>query len=194
MRVGIFGGTFNPIHLGHLIVAEEMREKLKLDKILFLLAFNPPHKRKFAPYSDRKEMVKMAIAGNPHFELSEIEKERGGKSWTVETLKDLRKLYPEEELFLIIGSDQFQELAKWRNPEELFNRAKVCVMRRAGMPIRKEIKRKFPKARILDVSQIEISGKKIREKIRKGSSVRYLLPDKVYEYILKKGLYQKEKI
>jgi nicotinate-nucleotide adenylyltransferase len=139
-------------------------------------------------------MVKMAIAGNPHFELSEIEKERGGKSWTVETLKDLRKLYPQEELFLIIGSDQFQELAKWRNPEELFNRAKVCVMRRAGMPIRKEIKRKFPKARILDVSQIEISGKKIREKIRKGSSVRYLLPDKVYEYILKKGLYQKEKI
>ncbi|MEO0102385.1 MAG: nicotinate-nucleotide adenylyltransferase [candidate division WOR-3 bacterium] len=194
MRLGIFGGSFNPIHNGHLIVAEEVREKLRLDKVLFLLSFNPPHKRKVAPYEDRKAMLLLAIAGNPYFSLSEIEKERGGKSWTVDTLKDLRKLYPQDRLFLIIGSDQFQELESWKNPRELFKWAEVWVMRRPGAEIDRKLLRRFPRARIFNIPQIDIRGKRIREKIKKGLSVRYLLPNEVYQYILKRKLYKKERI
>ncbi|MEO0116107.1 MAG: nicotinate-nucleotide adenylyltransferase [candidate division WOR-3 bacterium] len=190
MRLGIFGGSFNPIHNGHLIVAEEVREKLRLDKVLFLLSFNPPHKRKVLPYEDRKAMLLLAIAGNPYFSLSEIERERGGKSWTVDTLKDLRKRYPQDRLFLIIGSDQFRELGSWKNPKELFKWAEVWVMRRPGAEIDRRLRRRFPRVKILNVSQIDIRGRKIREKIRKGLSVRYLLPEKVYEYILEKGLFK----
>lgn len=194
MRIGIFGGSFNPIHNGHLIVAEEIREKLRLDKVLFLLSFNPPHKRKVAPYEDRKKMLLLAIAGNPYFLLSEREKERGGKSWTVDTLKDLRRVYPQDKLFLIIGSDQFKQLANWKSPEELFKWADVWVMPRPGTGIDRKLLHRFPRVRILSISQIDIRARRIREKIRKGLSVRYLLPNEVYQYILKRRLYKKEKI
>ncbi len=189
MRIGVFGGTFSPPHIGHLIVAEEMREKLKLDKVLFIPAFSPPHKRRFVAYEHRREMVKIAIADNPHFSLSEIERERGGPSFTVDTLKELKRIYPKDKLFLIIGADQFSELTTWKNPEEIFQQAKVCVMERPGVKFGR-MRQKFPKALILSVSQIGIRGKEIRRRIRRGISVRYLLPDKVYQYILANKLYK----
>ncbi len=194
MRIGIFGGTFNPIHLGHLIVAEEVGEKLRLDKVLFLLAFNPPHKREVADYEDRRKMVKMAIADNQKFLLSEIEKERGGKSWTVDTLQALRRVHPRDKLFLIVGSDQFNELPTWKRPEEIFNLAKVCVVRRPGVRVKNSVVRIFSRVLFLDVSQVDIRGKEIRRRIRRGISVKYLLPDKVYRYIKRKKIYQKERL
>ncbi len=190
MRIGIFGGTFNPIHIGHLIVAEEVRQKLKLDKVFFIPTFNPPHKKRFAPYQERLLMVKMSIKDNPYFEISEIEKERGGKSFTIDTLRELKRFYPKDNLFLIIGTDQFLELSNWEKPDELFKLAKICVMRRAGVKFNEARQRKFPRALVLDVTQVEISGKEIRRRIKSGISVRYLLPEKVYQYILKNRLYQ----
>ncbi len=188
-KIGIFGGSFNPVHLGHLLVAQDIFEKLKLDKMLFIPAFAPPHKRHLLSYQHRFKMLKLAIAGNPFFELSDIEAKRGGKSFTVDTLRELKKIYPNDQLYLIIGADQFRELSNWKEPKKLCQLAKIVVMSRPNCPI-PAAKNRLANTMTLKVIQIEIASKLIRKRISQGLSVRYMLPEKVWHYIIKNRLYQ----
>lgn len=192
MRIGIFGGTFNPIHLGHLLVAQDTLEKLRLDTIIFIPAFNPPHKTVMLPYDIRKTLVKMAIRDNPNFQLSEIEKKRGGKSFTIDTLKILKKDFPTDKLFFIMGIDQYLELDTWKEPEKIFQMVKVAILKRPGYSIKFKNEPWYNKANtiFLDSIEVGIKASDIRKRIRNNLSIRYLVPDSVLNYIKKNRLYK----
>lgn len=190
MRIGIFGGSFNPIHLGHLLVAEDVTEQLKLDKMVFIPTFLPPHKKELLSYQHRCKMLKLAIHSNPLFELSNIEAERQSKSFTIDTLRELKKQFSQDQLFLIMGTDQFASLAHWKEPEKLFQLAKVVVIQRPNFPLRRF---RSQKPIFLKVIQVDIASAEIRRRLRLNRSVRYLLPEKVWRYIIKNHLYQNNK-
>lgn len=186
MKIGIFGGSFNPIHIGHLITIEEVKQKLKLDKVLFIPTYKPPHKNPQVSYEHRRNMVALAIKYNPSFELCEIEKELGGISWTIETLKALHKHYQNDKLYLILGSDQYCLLNTWKQPQDLVKYAKLVIMPRPDVVGRM---RKSKNTIIVNVSQISIASKNLRNDIKHGKSIRYKVVDKVYDYIKKHKLY-----
>lgn len=193
-RIAVMGGTFNPIHYAHLISAEQVRTGLGYDKILFIPSARPPHKVADADIIEpehRYQMVLSAIVGNPHFEVSRIELERAGPSYTIETLKTLKKRYGETtELAWIIGADSLIEYKVWRDFDEVLAR---CVMiattrpnydlNRVPLEIRKRVTT-FP------ITGVDISATVIRERIRKGLSIQYLVPEKVHSYIHRYQLYQ----
>lgn len=187
MKIGVFGGSFNPVHIGHLLVAQDIIEQLKLDKMLFIPAFNPPHKKFLQSFRHRWAMLKQAVAKNPLFEVSNIEAKRGGKSFTTDTLSELKKEYPEDQLYLIMGTDQYAELRNWKNPAKLFQQAKIVVIQRPGFP-----QRRFgtKKPIFLKVIQIDIAAAEIRKRIQQSRSVRYMLPEKVRQYIIRYKLYK----
>jgi nicotinate-nucleotide adenylyltransferase len=192
MKIGILGGSFNPVHIGHLLVAEDIIEKLKLDKIIFIPAYDPPHKKNLLNFERRWQMLKMAIAKNPLFELSGIEKQRSGKSFTIDTLRELKKQYPKDKLFFIMGTDQFAELSTWKEPDKLFQLAEIIVMRRPGFELKKYPKRVAAKEKsvtLLDVIQIDIASAEIRYRIKNNLSIRYMLPEPVLHYIIRNRLY-----
>jgi nicotinate-nucleotide adenylyltransferase len=194
MRQGIFGGTFNPIHIGHLIVAQDALDALKLDRVLFIPSATPPHKtpEALAPAEDRLRMIKAAIAGNKRFAVSDIEINRGGPSYSIDTLRTLRKRQPSSEWFFIIGADSLVELHKWKDIDEL---AKLCAFAVVGRP-RVRIARtklRLPKSvswRQVDSHLIDISSTEIRQRARTGQSIRYLVPDAVVAYIHNRSLYR----
>ena len=193
-RIAVMGGTFNPIHYAHLLSAEQVRIGLGYDNILFIPSARPPHKvadTDIIEPEHRYQMALLAIAGNPGFEVSRIELERAGPSYTIETLKSLRKLYGETaELAWIIGADSLIEYKVWRDFDEVLAR---CVMiattrpnydlNRVPLEVRKRVTT-FP------VTGIDISATAIRERIRKGLSIRYLVPETVEAYIQQYRLYQ----
>ncbi len=193
MNLGVFGGTFNPPHTGHLIVVESVCDQLQFDKVLFIPSANPPHKNDplLAPAMKRLEMTKLAVQGNNLFEVSDIEILRGGTSYSVDTLSALRKLYANATLSLIIGSDNFLEFEKWKSAKEIFDRANVVVMSRPGFSVqslqRDEMSRM---ARFVNVPHIGVSATDIRRRIKLGRSIRYLVPQAVEDYILRSGLYK----
>jgi nicotinate-nucleotide adenylyltransferase len=189
MKIGIFGGAFNPIHLGHLITVEEVRERLQLDKILLIPTYQPPHKKTLTDYKHRRNMVKLAIRNNSNFELSEIEKEKQGISWTVDTLTELHIQYPRDILYLIIGSDQYAVINKWKEPENLIRYAKIVVMIRPGSKVSRH---KQKSVIFINISQIDISSSELRNDISKNKSVRYKITDDIYKYIKKNKLYKME--
>lgn len=203
--MGIFGGTFDPIHYGHLRVVEEVRKRFLIEKILFIPSSRPPHKKemRITDAAIRFEMVALALEEFPHFEISEFELKKEGLSFTIETLEALKKENSDHELFLIMGVDQMLEINTWKDPERILQLSEVVVMSRPGyekerkaliFPSANRIKMDFGKnsylAHWVDVSPIEITSTLIREKIRKSESIRGLLPDKVEAYIQKKGLYK----
>lgn len=198
MRLGVLGGTFDPIHLGHLILAEEAREELSLDRILLVPAGQPWRKadRALSPVSDRVEMVRRAVAGNPALELSLVEAERPGPSYTVDTLEELRATYPEGELFFLMGEDALLDLPNWRSPQGIIALATLAVARRAGAGGARlaEVEARVPgvSRRLvwLSMPRIEISASDIRERVRRGRSIRYLVPEAVAAYIRERGLYR----
>jgi nicotinate-nucleotide adenylyltransferase len=187
MKIGIFGGAFNPIHLGHLLTIEEVRDKLQLDKVWFIPTYVPPHKKALISYNHRRNMVLLAIKDNRYFELCEIEKEREGKSWTIETLKELKKERPNDKLYLIIGSDQYVQLDTWKEPEHLKRYAKLVVMKRPGSIFNS---RKVKSIRIVDITQVDIASKDIRKELKQGKSIRYKVAEEVYKYIKVNKLYK----
>lgn len=196
MKIGILGGSFNPVHIGHLLVAEDIIEKLRLDKVIFIPAYDPPHKKKLLDFSRRWQMLKLAIARNPLFEISDIEKQRSGKSFTIDTLRVLKKQYPKDKLFFVMGTDQFAELSTWKEPDKLFQLAKIIVMRRPGFELKKHTKNFIAKGRtvaFLDVIQIDIASADIRNRIKNNFSVRYMLPEPVLHYIIRNRLYLNSK-
>jgi len=204
MRIGVLGGTFDPVHLGHLIIAETVRDELALDKVLFVPAATPPHKqeRPIAAAADRLEMVRLAIAGNGAFDVSEVEIERGGVSYTIETIEGLRRTVGDEaKLFLIVGADSVPELTTWKDIDHLVRLCTFVVAARPGYKIEDLIREEIglaPETRqrvlrhYIDAVRVDISSTELRARLVEGRSVRYRLPEAVEQYIRTKGLYGTE--
>jgi len=189
MRIGILGGTFNPIHIGHLILAEESMEKLGLDKVVFVPSYIPPHKRRegIASADDRYVMVVLAVRQNPKFEVSRAEIDRAGKSYSVDTLKEFKKRYGKNAgLFFITGSDSLPELDSWKAIDEILKLSQFVVATRPGYALEK-----LPQgARIVSITPVDISSSQIRKRVRGNRSIRYLVPEEVRKYIVDKRLYK----
>jgi nicotinate-nucleotide adenylyltransferase len=212
MRIGIFGGTFNPIHLAHLRSAEEVREAQQLDRILFIPSATPPHKGSagLAPARHRLAMVRLAIAENPAFHVSTIEIARGGRSYSVDTLHALHRQFPAARLCFIMGRDAFREIATWKSYRTLFELCDFVVtsrpplrqsLTRAALPV--AVRARFcyrPDIEVLEhhrgtriifqpISDLDISATAIRKRLERGASIRYLVPLSVEQYITRHRLY-----
>lgn len=192
-KYGIFGGTFNPPHIAHSIVADNVRQQLNLDKIIFIPSGNPPLKESI-PAKHRLSMAKLAFGTDKNFEVSEIEiEDTEDKSYTVNTLRKLKIKYEntETELYLVIGMDNLIDLPNWKDPEKLFELANIVVINRPGNnkdDARKDFREK---AMFVDVPDLEISSRMIRRNISEEKSIKYLVCNTVEEYIEKNGLYKK---
>lgn len=191
-KIGILGGTFDPIHMGHLVLAEEVKEKLRLDEVIFIPCLQPPHKtkRKLSPAKDRFRMTQLSIEGNRSFSVSDIELKRGGLSYTVDTLRQLKEIHPRSQIYFLTGSDILEEIHTWREPEEIYQLAKMVIATRPGFD-RIDPKNRFAKkSTIVEITGVDISSSQIRERVKKGQSIKYLVPSRVEEYIKKKKLYK----
>lgn len=213
LRVGLFGGSFNPIHIGHLRAAEEVREAQRLDRVLFIPAALPPHKRthQLATPQQRLEMVRLAIAGNPYFRVSDIELRRSGRSYSVDTLRELRQKFPNWHLYFIVGSDAFAEIHTWKEFEQLFALAHFVVVSRPGGPVA-PLPRLLPvvtrrafwyappglqlvhesghRVTFQPITGFDVSATTIRRHLKRGRSIRYLVPAAVEQYIARHQIYQ----
>lgn len=215
-RLGILGGTFNPIHYGHLAAAEEVRDRLKLDRVMFIPSYLPPHKLEedVPSAAQRMEMVQLAMSGNAHFEPSDLELKRGGTSYTIDTIEALRNMYPEAELYFITGLDTFLEIQTWHEWEKLLTLCCFVVLSRPGYCFADLMKIDFMKSAekelialdrgdkkhsvirpgaftiVLEtVPLYDISSTDIRERVKEGGSIKYHLPEAVEIYIMNKRLY-----
>ena len=200
MRLGILGGTFNPPHLGHLVCAQEAHSQLGLDRVLFVPARIPPHKPvEHEPGPEhRLEMCRLAVAGDGRFAVSDMELQREGPSFTVDTLKALSTQVPQDELVLILGGDIAAGLTEWHEPEQVLELATVAIAERRGTP-RDAVDRTLAqltggdRARFFAMPRIEVSSTMLRRRVSPGQPIRYFVPDQVEEYIQRHGLYsQKE--
>ena len=187
MRIGIFGGTFNPIHYGHLLLAETARETLELDRVVFIPTHTPPHKTstQLLPGPVRLEMVQLAVRDHPAFVASDIELLRQGTSYSIDTVKALRQQLPQAKLFLLIGEDMLA--VKWFAWEEI---ARLCTIVVAHRPGGKPVKRRQG-VKWLEMPQVEISSTDLRKRAAAGRSLRYLVPPAVERFIRERGLYRK---
>ena len=213
MRIGIFGGTFNPIHLAHLRVAEEVREACRLGEVLFLPAAAPPHKEvaEEIAFGHRLAMVETAIADHPDFAASDLEAHRGGKSFSVDTLTILHRQRPGNAFYFIIGLDSFRDITSWHHYRRLFELANIVVAARPGvtgkapedlLPVAirdqfcyddqsKNLRHASGTALIfLEETRLDISSTRIRQLLAQGRSIRYLVPPPVADYINRHGLYR----
>jgi nicotinate-nucleotide adenylyltransferase len=197
MRLGIFGGTFDPPHLGHLILAMEAASQLELDKILWMLTPVPPHKldQKISPVLMRLELVRAAIDGEILFELSTIELELPAPQFALNTVREVRRRYTASEVYYLIGEDSLQDLPAWHEPQEFIREVDVLgVMRRPGGITQMDVLEKIipgltKKTKFIDAPLLEISSHQIRDRIHQHQAYKYYLPQKVYQKILEMGLY-----
>lgn len=187
MKLGILGGSFNPIHHGHLIIATRAAEALGLDRVLFIPTAVSPLKsgRDFAPPKERLAMVRAAIRGNSRFAASDAEIRRGGTSYTIDTLKALRRSR-RDAVFLILGADAARLLPQWRSIDEVQRLATLVFVARPGHRPGPGM----PKHLVVEVPMLEISSSAIRTRVRRNLSIRYLVPDAVERYIRRRGLYR----
>lgn len=213
-KLGIFGGTFNPIHYGHLRAAEEVRHIMGLEKVIFIPSGNPPLKQSdLAPAHDRYEMTRQAIEANPFFGISDIECKKNEKSYTAETLALLREIYKYEEFYLILGIDSFFEMPLWHQPEKIMELANLIVISRPGskfsgisrvaaadidaLAMLDDQKLQMHEAALqgqarlflVNVTRMDISATIIRKRIKDGAGIKYLLPETVESYIIQNKLY-----
>ena len=193
--LGILGGTFDPVHYGHLVAAEEARHAFGLDSILFIPCGRPYHKPKppTASAEDRYEMTRLATASNPLLDVSRIEIDRPGPSYTVDTVEALKRERPGCGLYVILGTDAVEELAEWAQPERLLEQCRLIVVSRPGAPW-EEVERALPPAYMEHVDRLEIPGlhissTELRRRAAEGRPLRYLVPDAVEAYIRERGLY-----
>jgi nicotinate-nucleotide adenylyltransferase len=192
MKIGVLGGTFNPPHVGHVIVAEQVLEKLGLDKVLFVPAAIPPHKKGLGilDASHRIEMLRCAIRENPHFEISELEIRRGGESYTVDTLRELKAGRPGDTLYLLVGMDLMAEFLSWHEPDQILDLAIVVVLTRPDFDLSKVDPAVQKKITVCEVPEIAVSSSDIRRRVKEGKSIRSLVPAAVESYIEQHQLYR----
>jgi len=215
-RLGIFGGTFNPIHFGHLAAAEEVRDRLKLEKVIFIPSFLPPHKidEDIPSAVQRQEMVRLAIKGNAHFTVSDVEIRRGGRSYTIETIEALRQAHLGAELYFLTGLDAFLEIGTWKEWDRLLTLCSFVVLSRDGYRFRDIAQLGFlgiPERELAALDDREkeqaaissetirvylervpfydISSTDVRKRVREGRSIKYHLPEAVEHYIIENKLY-----
>lgn len=200
MRLGIFGGTFDPVHLGHLILAEQCREQGRLEQVLFVPAARPPHKpeRVLTRFDQRVEMLNLALSGHAAFRIDELERDRAGPSYTYQTLEELHARQPNGELCLILGADSLSELHLWYRPQRIVELATLLVVPRAGaatvdaavlrerLDLPAETKLTLE---MVNAPNIDIASRDIRARLASGRSVRYLIPRAVEAYIAAQHLY-----
>lgn len=186
-KIGLYGGSFDPIHIGHLILARDAMERLELDRVVFLPARISPHKlgRPPAPPEARCEMLSVAIEKEPHFEMDACEIEREGPSFTIDTIRIYRERFPTAKIYYFIGDDNLPELETWKEIDQLRELASFVVLTRAGMPFLS----KFP----MIERHVEISSTEIRNRVARGLSVRYMVPHPTYDVITKLGLYRNDR-
>ena len=199
--LGVIGGSFDPVHVGHLGIAEEARVQFALERVVFVPAARPPHKGggTGACAADRLEMVRLAIDGNPHFLASDVEMRREGPSYTIDTLEQIQRMYPEAHVYFIVGADSLAELKTWHRAMELAERFDFIIVARPGVarPSKEELAGDFTgeiarklDGRFLETAMFDVSGTRIRRRVGQGRSIRYLVPPAVERYILSKGLYR----
>lgn len=190
-RIGVLGGTFDPPHIGHLTVARDLRDALELDKLFLIPAAEPPHKpdRPITDAPIRLEMVRAAVADLEGIGVSDSEIRRGGTSYTVETLRDLRAARPDDAIFLIMGVDQFNELSTWKRPGEIVRLAQIVVMAREGETPPETAPGTDIRGRHVPVTRVDVSSTQIREALAKGQLVHDFVPPAVLEIIEEHGLY-----
>ena len=184
VRVGIFGGTFDPVHVGHLAIANAALESVPLDRVVFVLARRSPLKERgpVAGETDRLTMLELAVAGEPRFSVSRVELDRDGPSYTVDTLESLAG---DDELFLVLGGDAIAELPRWKDPDRIAQLATLVVAERPGAPERSPLL-------VFDAPRLDISARELRARAARGRSLRYLVPDPVWRHIEARGLYRAE--
>jgi nicotinate-nucleotide adenylyltransferase len=190
MKIGVLGGTFDPIHIGHLIIAQEALWQCGLDRVLFMVTAQPPHKK--APKAgaeDRYAMVELALNGTRGFQPSRLEIERGGNSYTVQTLHELHRVYPEAAHYWIVGGDSLLEFRMWEDPDDVIRLANLIVAPRPGFDLSKVDPALGGKVIVLDSPQVGISSTEVRRRIQEGAPVRFLIPRVVEEYIYGHRLY-----
>ena len=199
MKIAIMGGTFDPIHYGHLATAEAVRIKFTMDKIMFVPCGNPPHKedRLIIDKSFRCDMVNLAVMSNNYFEVSTSEIDREGRSYTIDTLRELTQQFPNSQLYFITGADALCDIDSWKNAKEVFSLATFIAATRPGVKLSSfdtkisELKTKY-NANILNVHvpSLDISSTNLRQRLKNNESIKYLLPEKVEKYIYKNDLYR----
>ncbi|MHC1697356.1 MAG: nicotinate-nucleotide adenylyltransferase [Geobacteraceae bacterium] len=212
MKIGIFGGTFNPIHFAHLRIVEEIRETFALAKVIFVPAATPPHKplADDLSFAERLKMVTLAVEENPYFSVSDVEGQREGKSYSIDTLRIFKEMFPGDELFFIMGSDSFADFRSWKNYSAIFCCCNIVTITRPGTPnsllqaLPVDIAHEFcyheSQNRLshrsgysvysIEGTQLDISSTTIRSLIRQGKSIKYLLPATVEQYISQQRFYE----
>lgn len=189
MRIGILGGTFNPIHIGHLVLGEEAVETLNLTTLLFVPSYLPPHKddRNLIKARDRYAMCALAVKSNPRFGVSKAEIARKGTSYSVHTIRAFKKKYGNDsQLFFITGSDSLEELSSWKDLDNILYLCEFVIASRPGYPLTKVP----PSATVIPITPVDISSTKIRQRIKEGKSIRYLVPEPVRRFIIENKLYR----
>lgn len=183
-RVGVLGGTFDPPHIGHSVVAQDVFENLELDLLLIVPAADPPHREFVLPASVRFGLVETVFRGDPRMEVSDLELGREGPSYTVETLRQIRSRRDLEELFLVIGADQLEEFGSWHRPGEIVELATLVAVPRGDTAVSEPDGEAPHPCRRLEVTRIDVSGTMIRRRLRAGRSVRYLVPEAIREGVV----------
>jgi nicotinate-nucleotide adenylyltransferase len=189
VNLGIFGGSFDPVHVGHLVTAERVAEAAGLDRVLMVVAARSPFKtaRKLAPAGERLALLRLALRGHPVLEASDLEVRRGGVSYTVDTVRELRRRHPRASLHLILGADAAAQLSDWKSLPEIAREVRFVLV---GRPGHGRLPPRLPKKLTVDgLPRLEVSSTSIRERLRRGLSVRWLLPEAVERRVRRKGLY-----
>jgi nicotinate-nucleotide adenylyltransferase len=192
VRLGVFGGTFDPPHLGHLVAASDACQALGIGRMLWVPSAVPPHKRDtvHASAAHRLAMVRAAVAGDPRFQVDDLELRREGPSDTVDTLRALREREPGAELCFVTGADNLAEIPGWREPEEILRLARLAVVTRRGDGHAPAAAAGMAPADVVAVTRVDVSATEIRRRVAAGETIRYLVPDAVRAYIEREGLYR----
>jgi nicotinate-nucleotide adenylyltransferase len=201
MRIGVFGGTFDPVHIGHLIIAEQCREQAALDEVWFVPSARPPHKSRtdLTPFEKRVEMLTLAVAGQPSFRIEPLEADRPGPSYTADTLTELHRRRPDADLHLILGSDCLPDLSSWHDPIRVVTQATLLIVARTGWPVWPVEKMRASlgmaddapiRQQIMSIPLVDISSRDLRRRVNEGRSIRYFVSSAVAAYVADKGLYR----
>ena len=192
-KVGVFGGTFDPPHVGHLIAAERVVEQAGLDHLLFVPTSVPPHKKDLEPAEGkhRLQMLLRSVHGNPRLRVSDIELQRGGVSYTVDTLRQLTASMPETDFSFVMGMDMLADFPNWKSRDEILDLAEILVLTRPDFPLPKLEHRFRERVRICKIPDVGVSSSEIRRRVKEGKSIRYMVVEAVQAYIQKYRLYSK---